>query len=88
MSETKVFKKFSIFLNGLGFTPKNKTDLKGLKKAYPNEWAIFSEGELGQITPGLCIYCGESTKSSANVCAGCDLLADCDYYKMEGEEYF
>jgi len=80
MSETKVFKNFTNFLNGVGKTPKTEMTLADLKRAYPNEWAIFSEGELGEKAAGLCIYCGEVTKGS-NVCVSCDSIMnnDVDY---------
>lgn len=86
MTEAKVLKSFVSFLKGLEKEPV-KTELADLKRAYPNEWAIFAEGELGEKVGGLCIYCGEVTKNST-VCAGCDLLSDCDYYKADDEDYF
>ena len=73
MSEVKVLKSFYAFLNGVGLSPKPKQDLAQLKQRYANEWAIFAEGELDEKVKGLCIYCGEPSRTS-NVCMGCEEL--------------
>jgi len=86
MSETKVLKKFISFLEGVGIEPKPKQELRKLKQSYPNEWAIFAEGELDEKVLGLCIYCGESTKGS-NICVNCD-VTDTISTIDDGNDYF
>lgn len=45
-----------------------------LKENNPNEWAVFSEGELGVQAEGTCAYCGIPLpkRHTSSVCADCE----------------
>lgn len=75
MEEIEIRNKFVGFISSI---KENYVDtdesLSILKENNPNEWAVFSEGELGVQAENTCAYCGISLPKlyGSSVCSDCE----------------